>query len=62
MNQLREGLKNKWNDINREYQKLTYIKVVDTLGLKNRKEGYERELAKIEADIKKLNKAYIFVE
>jgi hypothetical protein len=41
---------------------LTHVRVVDTLGLKNRKEGFERELAQIESDIKKLNKNYVFVE
>ncbi len=40
VNELREGLKRKWDEINKEYQKLTYIRVVDTIGLKNRKEGY----------------------
>lgn len=59
---IREGLKNKWNEINHEYQKLTHVKLVDTVGLKTRKEGYEKQLADIEADIKKLNKAYVFVE
>lgn len=61
INNLREGLKNKWDDVNKEYQKLTHIKIVDTIGLKSRKEGYEKELAQIESDIKKLNKNYVFV-
>lgn len=34
---IREGLKNKWDDINKEYQKLTHIKIIDTIGLKTRK-------------------------
>lgn len=32
------------------------------MGLKNRKQKFEAELAQIEADIKKLNKQYVFVK
>lgn len=59
---IREGLKRKWNEVNFEYQKLTHVRTVDTIGLKTRKENCEKELAQIESDIKKLNKLYIFVE
>ena len=62
MREIREGLKQKWDEINREYQKKTYVKLVDTTGSKRRKEAYEKELADIEADIKKLNKLYVFVD
>ena len=62
MREIREGLKRKWDEINREYQKITHVRLVDTTGLKRRKEGYEKELAEIEADIKKLNKLYVFVD
>lgn len=62
INALREGLKHKWDEVNKEYQKLTHVRIVDTIGLKHRKEGYEKELAQIEADIKKLNKNYVFIE
>lgn len=55
-------MKRKWDEINRDYQKITHIRLVDTTGLKRRKEGYEAELAEIEADIKKLNKLYVFVD
>ena len=41
MNEIREGLKRKWNEVNHEYQKLTHVKLVDTVGLKARKE-YEK--------------------
>lgn len=58
---MREGLKAKWDLVNKEYQKLTHVRVIDTMGLKNRKTQYEKELAQIEADIKKLNKNYVFV-
>ena len=59
--ELREGLKKKWGEINQEYQKKTYIRLVDTYGSKTRKENYEKQLGEIESDIKKLNKTYVFV-
>ena len=62
VHELRQGLKAKWDQINREYQRKTHIKLVDTTGSKRRKEDYEAQLRQIEDDIKKLNKAYIFVE
>jgi hypothetical protein len=60
--EIRAGLKRKWDEINRDYQKLTHVRLIDTTGLKRRKEGAEKELADIEADIKKLNKLYVFVD
>ena len=60
--EIREGLKRKWNEINHQYQMMTHVRLIDTTGLKRRKEDYERQLSEIEQDIKKLNKAYIFVE
>lgn len=62
MQELREGLKQRWNEINQQYQLMTHVRLIDTTGLRRRKQDYERQLAEIEADIKKLNKAYIFVE
>ena len=62
MKEIRDGLKQKWDEVNREYQKKTYVRLVDTTGSKRRKEDYEKELADIEADIKKLNKLYVFVD
>ena len=59
---MRESLKQKWNEVNYKYQKLTHVRIVDTIGLKSRKENYEKELGEIEGDIKKLNKLYIFVD
>ena len=55
-------MKKKWDEINREYQKLTHVRTFDTFGLKTRKEDCEKQLAQIESDIKKLNKAYVFVD
>jgi hypothetical protein len=60
--ELRDGLKKKWQELNHEYQKKTYIRLVDTLGLKTRKEGLEAQLADLERDIKKLNKTYVFLQ
>lgn len=59
--ELREGLKRKWNEINQQYQMITHLRLIDTIGLKRRKQDYEQQLAEIEQDIKKLNKAYVFV-
>jgi hypothetical protein len=39
---LREGLKRKWNEVNFEYQKLTHVRIVDTIGLKTKKLGLEK--------------------
>jgi hypothetical protein len=40
--EIREGLKRKWNEVNHKYQSLTHIRLIDTTGLKRRKEGYEQ--------------------
>lgn len=60
--ELREGLKQRWNEINQQYQLMTHVRLIDTTGLRRRKQDHERQLAEIEGDIRKLNKAYIFVE
>ena len=62
MREIRDGLKRKWDEINREYQSKTHVKLVDTTGSKRRKEDYEKQLEDIEKDIKKLNKLYVFVD
>lgn len=62
LEELRQGLKDKWNEINKHYQNMTHIKIIDTQGLKRRKEGYETQLRQIEDDIRKLNREYIFIE
>lgn len=62
MAELKEGLKRKWDEVNRKYQKMTHLRLIDTTGLKRRKEDYEAQLKQIEDDIKVLNKAYIFVK
>jgi len=59
---LRDGLKKKWDIVNKEYQSITHIVKLDTVGLRRKKEECEKQLAQIEKDLDKLNKAYIFVD
>lgn len=59
---LREGLQRKWEIVNKEYQQITHISKIDTVGLKRKKEDCERELAQLEKDLQKLNKDYVFVD
>lgn len=56
------ALKKKWEVVHKEYQTLTHKGKLDTLGIKNKKENCERELAQLEKDIAKLSKNYIFVD
>jgi len=53
---LRDGLRKKWEAVNREYQTITHIRRIDSTGLKRKKETCEMELAQLEKDIEKLNK------
>jgi len=59
---LMEGLKAKWESINTAYQAETHLTTLDTMGKMRRKEKFEAELAQIEKDIEKLNKANIAVD
>ena len=36
VNELREGLKAKWQAVNREYQKITHVKLITTVGEKRK--------------------------
>ena len=40
IHELREGLKHKWDEINREYQKMAHIRIIDTQGLRTKKLKY----------------------
>jgi hypothetical protein len=51
------ALKNKWTAVNREYQKITHLVLLDTTGQVRRKEQYEAELTQLEKDIDKLSRA-----
>ena len=61
-NELIAALKKKWEVVHREYQTLTHKGKLDTLGVKNKKENCEKELAQLEKDIAKLSKNFIFVD
>jgi len=61
-NELIAALKKKWEVVHKEYQTLTHKGKLDTLGIKNKKESCEKELAQLEKDIAKLSKNFIFVD
>lgn len=42
---LREGLKLKWNMVNKEYQQITHISEVKTVGLKRRYDLFNEDFA-----------------
>ena len=50
-------LKMKWNQINSQYQRITHLVNLDTLGQVRRKEQLENALKSIEADIEKISRA-----
>lgn len=54
---LLDGLKDKWDAVNRKYQKITHHVSLDTLGELHRKESMEALLKKIEGYIDKLERA-----
>merc|ERR1719262_241806 len=56
------GLKAKWEAINTDYQTITHLTTLDTMGKVKRKEKYEAELAQTEKDIEKLNRKHIYVD
>jgi len=56
------ALKKKWEVVHKEYQTLTHKNKLDTLSLKEKYEGCERELNQLEKDIQRLSKNYIFVD
>ena len=60
--ELKEGLKKKWEAVNKDYQSITHIGKPDTQGLKRKKENCEKQLAQIEKDLALLDKPYVFVD
>ena len=60
--QLIIALKRKWEELMRDYQKESHHGKLDTIGKKGRKEVLEAQMDQVEADIKKLQKNYIFVD
>ncbi|CAD8167468.1 unnamed protein product [Paramecium pentaurelia] len=61
VHQIREGLKQKYDFINFEYQKHSHLKTFDIVSLKRRQIQYERELDQLEKDMEKINKNYVYV-
>ena len=59
--QLIIALKKKWEELMLNYQKESHHGKLDTIGKKGRKEVLEAQMDQVEADIKKLQKNYIFV-
>lgn len=60
--ELIDALKKKWEIVHKEYQEITHIQKIDTIGKKTKKERCEAELAQLEKDIQKLSKNFIFVD
>jgi len=56
------ALKKKWEVLMRDYQKESHHGKLDTIGKKTRKETLEAEMDQVEADIKKLQKNFIFID
>jgi len=61
-NCLIQGLKAKWESVNHDYQAITHMTKLDTVGKIKRKEGYEAELSQIEKDIERLSRKNIMVD
>lgn len=53
--QLLQQLKQKWDDLNHQYQRISHNTMIDTLFKQRRKEGLEKELAQVESDIQLLS-------
>eukprot|EP01040_Poterioochromonas_malhamensis_P012141 gene12141-13277_t len=55
--QLLDELKTKWDHVNAKYQRTTHLVKLDTTGQVRRKEQMESELAQLEHDIERLQRA-----
>jgi len=62
LQELREGLKAKWVEVNKKYQLLTHKAILDTIGQRRRKEDCEKELNQLEKDLEKLNRGCVIVD
>jgi hypothetical protein len=54
--ELAAGLSSKWKQVNSEYQKITHMTVLDTIGKVRRKELLEEQLEQLETDMKLINR------
>lgn len=59
--QLLDELKNRWEEVNRNFQQMAHLIKLDTNGKLRRKEQYEREMDQLEAAIAKLSKPNVLV-
>lgn len=57
-----EQLKKKWEEVNHQYQGMTHIVNLDTLGKRQRKEEYESKLSALEKSIQKLSKHVVMIQ
>ncbi|KAL4442527.1 hypothetical protein ABPG74_006929 [Tetrahymena malaccensis] len=62
LQQLRSGLKERWNELNQEYQKTSHKSKLDTLSKVQKRLNLEQQLSQIEKDIELLNKKRIIVD
>merc|ERR1712150_57049 len=55
-------LKSKWEQVNHNYQNMTHIVTLDTVGKVRRKEEFEAQLQQLEKSIEKMSKPLVFVQ
>lgn len=58
---LLEKLKSEWAKTNKEYQSMTHLVQLDTIGKVRRKERFESKLAQLEKDINTLSKKNVYI-
>ena len=56
------ALKKKWQSVNNDYQTMTHMTRLDTVGQIRRKEHYEKLLSEIEKDIAKIDRGFVFID
>ena len=59
--QLLMSLKTKWQLVNGQYQLLTHLTNLDTMGKMRRKEEFESQLGQLEKAIEKLSKKHVYI-
>ena len=62
LNQLREGLEKKLEELRREYGKIAHRRKFDTLVMKDKKENLEREIDICEKDLERLKSDKVVVD
>ena len=56
-------LKSRWDRVNADYQRMTHMTVLDTMGKVRRKEHFEAELKQLEKDMELLGRSEdIFID